>query len=1067
MKLLCLVLLLLPVHLVEAQTWVKKVPSVQTVLGNALCANPLKPATVYGAPGGRQLRISRDRGYTWQMYGDTIPFVGMSRNVENVIKSIAVNPNDTMEILVGVESNNEAFDRVMKSTNGGQAWVETWGGSFSYYGKPVEFKPEHPDTVYTMGNDTLWRSTDFGTTWETVRLTTGLFTSWCDAEIRPDSANIILLGDYHSGIWKTTDHGSSWRLVYPTGGEIPSIAIDPFHPRISYASNFSGSSTLLKSTNGGETWFPLTTPVTCTAGWWVTCSQTDSGYVYFGVYGCTPGAIFVSADKGNSWRTMNTGLDEIGKINYGLLVTDSLSVLAMQYNGIWRLNYPTSVHLEGPNGGAQYHGGSVQTISWSSSHVYGVKLEYSTNGGSSWTKIADSIDAVETSYDWTLPELISSQCLVRVRDAYFTNAADTSDAPFTIFVDPLLLVAPNGGELWDVNSTHFITWASHAVDSVELDYSIDTGATWREIGRLSAATGAYPWLVPDTPSESCRVRIRNIADSTVSRVSQSLFTIRSTVVFTGTIHMKDHGSGEDSLVFGSRAGATDGLDSSLGESVLPPKPGPGVLDLRWKLIDGSETKDDFRDTLSETHATNRYLIEFQPGAAGYPVTFSWKPDSMRVQVYMLRDTLTHGNILSIDMRHDSTVTISDTAITTLEIIQCLGRKITYQTSGDEWTLMSLPVQVGDRRRSFLFPLSGSRAFTYAGAYLGRDSIERGFGYWMKIPKTDILGCDCTRDTVPIKTGWNLVGSVSTAIAASSIQPSTDSLIASPFFEYDGSYAIADSIRPASGYWLKASENGWIVLAAGMPLNTEKRPFEGLNMGLMAMLKVADAHGNQQPLYVGESVPGLGDRYFDLPPIMPGQAFDARFASGRMVATHAHNFKNSLEYTIQLHTADREIFFSWDIDNEENLTYILIKKDGNRTADERAMTGRGSCVLIRNERTVFSINVQHKLGSAETPQTFSLGAFYPNPFNPTTRVRYTVPSDAYVTIAVYSILGEEIDRLVDDERQAGEYHVEWNGTNHSGVTVGTGVYFIRLHTVGRGEKSRSSQFDAVRSVIFLK
>ncbi|MBI3364952.1 MAG: hypothetical protein HY033_08600 [Ignavibacteriae bacterium] len=1067
MKFLCFLFIVVIVQTAETQTWVKKVPANQTILGDALCSNPLDPSVVYGAPGGRQLYISRNRGYTWQKYGDTIPFVGMSRNVENVIKSIAVNPNDTLQILVGVESNNEAFDRVMKTTNGGQTWTQTLGGTFSYYGKPVEFKPVHPDTVYTMGNDTLWRSTNFGTTWDTVRRTTGLFSNWCDAEIRPDSANIIYLGDYHSGIWKTTDHGGTWRLVYSTSGEIPSIAIDPFNPQVAYATTFAGATAFLKTTNGGENWNPVVTPATCTAGWWVTCSQTNPGYVYFGVYGCNPGAIFLSADGGSTWRTLNAGFDDIGKINYGMVVHDSLTVLALQYNGIWRLNYPTSTHVLDPNGGEQFPGGTVHTVSWSSANLFGVKLEYSTNDGATWTKIVDSIDVSQTSYDWTLPELISDKCLVRVSDAYYTSAADTSDTTFTIFVDPLTLFAPEGGESWDANSTHFITWASHSIDSLRLEYSIDSGATWIEIGQLSAsATHAYPWSIPNTPSQLCKVRISDLADSTVFRVSPSVFSIHAPVFFTGTIFLRDNALFEDSLVFGTREGATDNLDSSFGESALPPKPGQGVFDIRWMLPGGAETKKDFRDTLNESHRTNRYLLEFQPGPGGYPVTLTWKPDSMRVQVYILRDTLTHGAKLNIDLRHDSTVTIGDTSITALEIIQCLGRKITYQSSIDEWTLISLPLNVGDRRQSFLFPLSGSRAFTYAGSYIGKDSLERGYGYWMKIPKTEILGCDCSLDTIPIKTGWNLVGSIMTSVAVSSVIASPESLFASPFFGYDGAYFVADSIKPGSGYWLKSNTSGWIVLSSAP--STSKTAGGGTSLlNHLHSLRVADSRGHEQTLYFGEELPGVASGYFNLPPTTPHPLFDARFAPGCLVALHPHNVQNLHEYPLQTQTPDQDIFFSWSVDNEENFTYILITKDGNHVVSEVPMTGHGNCRLIRRSGTIFSVEVQHKLGNTETPHSFSLGQMYPNPFNPMTHVRYSVPSDAYVTVRVFSILGEEITRLVDNVRHAGEYDIEWNGTSHNGTTVGSGVYFIRMHAVELGEKLQASEYDAVRSVLLLK
>src|SRR5713101_6624434 len=188
-----------------AQTWVQKVSS--NGLGNPLTVNPLNSNVLYGSPGSTKVYISRDRGYNWQQYGNAVPSAGAQ---PNIIKSIAVNPNDTLQLLVGVESSSGDFDRVLKSTNGGLSWVQTWGGTFYYYGKPVEFKPEHPDTVYTMGGDTLWRSKDFGSTWDTVTIRrNGDFNAWCDAEIRPDSANIMFLGDAGTGIWKTTDHGAS------------------------------------------------------------------------------------------------------------------------------------------------------------------------------------------------------------------------------------------------------------------------------------------------------------------------------------------------------------------------------------------------------------------------------------------------------------------------------------------------------------------------------------------------------------------------------------------------------------------------------------------------------------------------------------------------------------------------------------------------------------------------------------------------------------------------------------------------------------------------------------------
>lgn len=77
-------------------------------------------------------------------------------------------------------------------------------------------------------------------------------------------------------------------------------------------------------------------------------------------------------------------------------------------------------------------------------------------------------------------------------------------------------------------------------------------------------------------------------------------------------------------------------------------------------------------------------------------------------------------------------------------------------------------------------------------------------------------------------------------------------------------------------------------------------------------------------------------------------------------------------------------------------------------------------------------------SVEVPRHFVLEQNYPNPFNPVTTIRYSVPYRTHVRLTVYDILGRTISILVDEEKPAGVYTMEWDAHSHA-----SGVYFYRL------------------------
>jgi predicted CXXCH cytochrome family protein len=79
----------------------------------------------------------------------------------------------------------------------------------------------------------------------------------------------------------------------------------------------------------------------------------------------------------------------------------------------------------------------------------------------------------------------------------------------------------------------------------------------------------------------------------------------------------------------------------------------------------------------------------------------------------------------------------------------------------------------------------------------------------------------------------------------------------------------------------------------------------------------------------------------------------------------------------------------------------------------------------------------------TPTEFALNQNYPNPFNPTTEIRFALPSASHVRLSVYTVSGELVATLVNEEMNAGYYNVTWNGTSTGGVQVSSGLYLYRI------------------------
>ena len=95
----------------------------------------------------------------------------------------------------------------------------------------------------------------------------------------------------------------------------------------------------------------------------------------------------------------------------------------------------------------------------------------------------------------------------------------------------------------------------------------------------------------------------------------------------------------------------------------------------------------------------------------------------------------------------------------------------------------------------------------------------------------------------------------------------------------------------------------------------------------------------------------------------------------------------------------------------------------------------------------------KNNESTLPNDYSLSQNYPNPFNPSTKILYSIPQSGFVTLKVMNILGKEVTTLVNEQKAAGNYSVEFDGVN-----LPSGVYFYKL---------QAGTFSQIKKMILLK
>jgi hypothetical protein len=176
---------------------------------------------------------------------------------------------------------------------------------------------------------------------------------------------------------------------------------------------------------------------------------------------------------------------------------------------------------------------------------------------------------------------------------------------------------------------------------------------------------------------------------------------------------------------------------------------------------------------------------------------------------------------------------------------------------------------------------------------------------------------------------------------------------------------------------------------------------------------------------------------------PNTSFKLEFFSNPSCDPSAHGEGHTLLGSKQVTTdasgnAGFTFTFQVKVKPGQSITATATAPGGNTSEFSQCIAVTAASMAKENQN-----DLEAAEESASIPEDFALLQNYPNPFNPETEIRFALPQASHVVLKIFSLLGEEIRALVDEQREAGYQAVRWDGKDKNGKLVASGVYLYQL------------------------
>jgi hypothetical protein len=266
---------------------------------------------------------------------------------------------------------------------------------------------------------------------------------------------------------------------------------------------------------------------------------------------------------------------EVSSVTHGLEVSDT----SESFRILGR-----SLQVTQPNGGENLTVGSNYDIRWNSFDSGDeVSLSYRCAPSSVWQPITPAPVTDVGFYAWVLPNVSSTQCLVKVESATYSGVEDTSDGYFTLTNASVDVLSPGDGDVWFTNELAKIDFSyGGGCSVVGFDLSRDGGTSWTSLGTTFSDQSPFAWLITGPDTSQARIRVYDACNTDAFGLSPIFEIATRSIEVSAPNGGEVWASGETYSITWNEVGAGDTVSIGFSRD-------EGVSDFHWIALNVPNT----------------------------------------------------------------------------------------------------------------------------------------------------------------------------------------------------------------------------------------------------------------------------------------------------------------------------------------------------------------------------------------------------------------------------------------------------------------------------------------------